>query len=171
MNISFLSLRVFRLLSSSLLLFPQHFGRYVLQPSSGICQTLELSQNFKLRPLLNPRGSPILSPENMSTETLWKDEDNSPKTLNDKNHQASSQKFRQLNISYVDCKKTRFSCIMFIFQTLKTKEFEANCLFKYLLEVQFIHIHNQQSKCLKRTRILETRVALVDGITINKQKT
>ena len=25
-----------------------------------------------------------------------KDEDNSPKTLNDKNHQASSQKFRQL---------------------------------------------------------------------------
>ena len=26
------------------------------------------------------------------------DEDNSPKTLNDKNHQASSQKFRQLKI-------------------------------------------------------------------------
>ena len=25
-----------------------------------------------------------------------KDEDNSPKTLNDKNHQASSQKFKQL---------------------------------------------------------------------------
>ena len=25
-----------------------------------------------------------------------KDEDNSPKTLNDKNHQASSQKFRKL---------------------------------------------------------------------------
>ena len=25
-----------------------------------------------------------------------KDEDNNPKTLNDKNHQASSQKFRQL---------------------------------------------------------------------------
>ena len=29
-----------------------------------------------------------------------KDEDNSPKTLNDKNHQASSQKFRQL-ISFI----------------------------------------------------------------------
>ena len=29
-----------------------------------------------------------------------KDEDNSPKTLNDKNHQASSQKFRQLVYSY-----------------------------------------------------------------------
>ena len=29
-----------------------------------------------------------------------KDEDNSPKTLTDKNHQASSQKFRQL--SYTD---------------------------------------------------------------------
>ena len=27
-----------------------------------------------------------------------KDEDNSPKTLNDRNHQASSQKFRQLAI-------------------------------------------------------------------------
>ena len=27
-----------------------------------------------------------------------KNEDNSPKTLNDKNHQASSQKFRQLGI-------------------------------------------------------------------------
>ena len=31
----FLSLRVFGLLSSSLLLFPQRFGRYVLWPSSG----------------------------------------------------------------------------------------------------------------------------------------
>ena len=29
-----------------------------------------------------------------------KDEDNSPKTLNDKNHQASSQKFRQLRRTY-----------------------------------------------------------------------
>ena len=30
-----------------------------------------------------------------------KDEDNSPKTLNDKNHQASSQKFRQLNSTLI----------------------------------------------------------------------
>ena len=30
------------------------------------------------------------------------DEDNSPKTLNDKNHQASSQKFRQLMILYLN---------------------------------------------------------------------
>ena len=30
-----------------------------------------------------------------------KDEDNSPKTLNDKNHQASSQKFRQLRMYQV----------------------------------------------------------------------
>ena len=29
-----------------------------------------------------------------------KNEDNSPKTLNDKNHQASSQKFRQLRKSW-----------------------------------------------------------------------
>ena len=27
-----------------------------------------------------------------------KDKDNNPKTLNDKNHQVSSQKFRQLNL-------------------------------------------------------------------------
>ena len=32
----FLSLRVFGLLSSSLLLFPQRFSRYVLLPSSGV---------------------------------------------------------------------------------------------------------------------------------------
>ena len=31
-----------------------------------------------------------------SCENKNKDEDNSPKTLNDKNNQASSQKFRQL---------------------------------------------------------------------------
>ena len=30
-----------------------------------------------------------------------KDEDNCPKTLNDKNHQASSQKFRQLSYYFV----------------------------------------------------------------------
>ena len=53
----FLSLRVFGLLSSSLLLFPQRFSRYVLRPSSGVCRTREPSRNFELRPLLNPRGS------------------------------------------------------------------------------------------------------------------
>ena len=58
----FLSLRVFGLLSSSLLLFPQRFGRYVLRPSSGVCRTREPSRNFELRPLLNPRGSPVLIP-------------------------------------------------------------------------------------------------------------
>ena len=35
----FLSLRFFGLLSSSLLLFPQRFGWYVLRPSSGVCRT------------------------------------------------------------------------------------------------------------------------------------
>ena len=53
-------LRVFRLLSSSLLLFPQRFGRYVLWPSSGVCQTREPSWKFELHPLLNPRRSPVL---------------------------------------------------------------------------------------------------------------
>ena len=35
----FLSLRVSGLLPSSLLLFPQRYGRYVLWPSSGVCRT------------------------------------------------------------------------------------------------------------------------------------
>ena len=56
-RVIFLSLRVFGLLPSSLLLFPQHFG---------CCGNNN------------------------------KDEDNSPKTLNDKNDQVLSQKFRQL---------------------------------------------------------------------------
>ena len=58
----FLSLRVFRLLSSSLLLFPQPFGWYVLRPSSGFCRTREPSRNFELRPSLNPWWSPVLIP-------------------------------------------------------------------------------------------------------------
>ena len=33
----YISLRVFGLLSSSLLLFSQRFGRYILRPSSGVC--------------------------------------------------------------------------------------------------------------------------------------
>ena len=48
----FLSLTVFGLLSLSLLLFPQRFGRYVLLPSSGVCRTREHSQNFELRPFI-----------------------------------------------------------------------------------------------------------------------
>ena len=42
----FLSLRFFGLLSSSLLLFPQRFGQYVLRPSSGVCRTREPSRNY-----------------------------------------------------------------------------------------------------------------------------
>ena len=58
----FLSLRVFKLLSSSLLIFPQRFGGYVLRPSSCVCRNRELSRNFELRPLLNPWGSSVLIP-------------------------------------------------------------------------------------------------------------
>ena len=58
----FLSLRFFGLSSSSLLLFSQRFGRYVLRPSSGVCRTREPSRNFELRTLLKPRGSPVLIP-------------------------------------------------------------------------------------------------------------
>ena len=42
-----LSLRVFGLLSSSLLLFPQRFSRYIIRPSSGVCRTREPSPNFE----------------------------------------------------------------------------------------------------------------------------
>ena len=58
----FLSLRVFGLLLSSLLLFPQCFGRYVLWPNSYVCWIWEPTWNFELCPLLNPRGSPVLIP-------------------------------------------------------------------------------------------------------------
>ena len=52
----FLSLRVFRLLSSSLLLFPQRFGRYVRRPSSSVCRTREPTRKFELRPSVKPPG-------------------------------------------------------------------------------------------------------------------
>ena len=124
---NFLSLWFFRLLSSSLLLFLQHFGQYVLQPSSGVCRTRELSRNFELR-LIETTGvacsdsfshnqvqvlsipvllltcsedwtcnfQMIVSVEPMTItitpcvqQDTWhcgnnKDEDNSPKNLNDK---------------------------------------------------------------------------------------
>ena len=85
----FLSLRIFGLLSSSLL-FPQRFGWYVLRPSSGVCRTRDSSRNFELREEVRRTYQPKHCGNNN------KDEDNSPKILNDKNQQASSQKFRQL---------------------------------------------------------------------------
>ena len=47
-NKLFLLLRVFGLLSSSLLLFPQRFGWYVHRPSSGVCLTREPLRNLKI---------------------------------------------------------------------------------------------------------------------------
>ena len=55
-HLYFLSLRVFRQLSSSLLLHSQLFGQYVLRPSSGVFIELEPA------PLFNPRGSLVLIP-------------------------------------------------------------------------------------------------------------
>ena len=52
----------FRTIVFIIIVFPQRFGRYVLRPSSGVCQTREPTRNFELRPLLNPRGSPVLIP-------------------------------------------------------------------------------------------------------------
>ena len=62
-----LSLRVFGLLSSSLLVFSQRFCRYVHRPTSDVCRTREPLRNFELRPLLNPRGSPVLIPSAMTS--------------------------------------------------------------------------------------------------------
>ena len=76
----FLSLRVFRLLSSSLLLFPQRFDWYVLRPSSGICWTWEPTQNFELS-FIESTG--VACCRGLCGNNN-KDEDNSPKTLNDK---------------------------------------------------------------------------------------
>ena len=47
----------------TLLLFPQHFARYVLRPSSDVCLTREPTWNFKLRPLLNPSGGCRFNPD------------------------------------------------------------------------------------------------------------
>ena len=49
-------------MSSFLLLFPLSFGQYVFRFSSGVCRTREPTQNFELRPLLNPRESFVLIP-------------------------------------------------------------------------------------------------------------
>ena len=54
------SLLLFPHIYTSLFLFPHRFGRYVHRPSSGVCRTREPSRNFEPRPLLNPRGSPVL---------------------------------------------------------------------------------------------------------------
>ena len=82
----FLSLRVFRLLSLSLLLYSQGFSWSVFQPSSGVlCQTWHET----------PEGSQKMHQPKCS-EYNNKDEDNSPDTLSDKNYPASSQKFRQI---------------------------------------------------------------------------
>ena len=67
----FLSLRVFGLLYSSLLLFPQRFGRYVLRPSWVVPRTREPTQNFELHPLLNPQGSPVLIPFAITGYKCW----------------------------------------------------------------------------------------------------
>ena len=83
----FLSLRVFGLLSSSSLLFPQYFGWYVLQPSSGVCRVSRVWQTHE-------EGRRTYQLKRCGNNN--KDEDNSPKTLNDKNQQALFQKFRQL---------------------------------------------------------------------------
>ena len=128
----FLSLRVFGLLSSSLLLFPQRFGQYILLLQVFVeLGNLHRTTNYVLygfHGILNTctrlwlTESEQATPEDSIKDVVRssvkvlefdkhlkkaggyikrcgnnnKDEDNSLKTLNDKNQQASSQKFRQL---------------------------------------------------------------------------
>ena len=56
----FLFLRVFGLLSSSLLLYSQCFDQYVLWLSSGVCRTQEPAWNFKPCPLFNLGGGSLV---------------------------------------------------------------------------------------------------------------
>ena len=74
----FLSLRVFGLLSPSLLLFSQRFGRYVLRSSSGVCR-IQYMNGVRQTPEEGRRTYPPKCCENNN-----KDEDNCPKTPNDK---------------------------------------------------------------------------------------
>ena len=98
-----LSLRVFGPLSSFLLLFPQRFDRYVLRLSSGVCRTREPSRERSRVRQTPEEGRRTYQPNCCGNNN--KDEDNSPKTLNGKNHQASSQKFRQQRKFYLQGKK------------------------------------------------------------------
>ena len=112
-------------MSSSLLLFLQCFGRYVIWPS-GVCQTRKPSLNFELCPLLNPQGgvslvliplaitgykcqvflycySPTVRIEPATSRWLSPEKLREPMPITvtlcillDTNHQDSSQKFRQL---------------------------------------------------------------------------
>ena len=77
-------LRVFGLLSSSLLLFPQRFGRYVLWPSSGgfnkgRSSMFHIGSRVRQTPEEGQRTYRLKRCGNNN-----KDEDNSLKTLNDK---------------------------------------------------------------------------------------
>ena len=58
-SITFLTafiIKGFGLLSSSLLLFPQRFGRYVLRTSSDVCRTRKPIWNFELGPYYRIHG-------------------------------------------------------------------------------------------------------------------
>ena len=81
----FLSLRVFGLLSSSLLLllFPQRFGRYVLRHSSGVCRSSKIREGSWVRQTPE-EGRWTYRPKRCGNNNNNKDEDNSPKTLKDK---------------------------------------------------------------------------------------
>ena len=99
----FLSLRVFGLLSSSLLLFPQRFSQYILRPSSGVCRTRGRSSKFRegFRVRQTPEeGRRTYRPKRYGNNN--KDEDNSPKTLSDKNTRVFS-----LNSEYLPMPPTR----------------------------------------------------------------
>ena len=72
-QIFFLSLKVF-LTIVFILIFISTMFQPICPPSSSVCRTWEPTQNFKLRPLLNPPRSPVLSSLS-SVESTEKDID------------------------------------------------------------------------------------------------
>ena len=103
----FLSLRVFRLLSSSLLLFPQYFGQYVLLLQVFVeLRNLPGTSNYILYWIHGVTCSDSVSHNRVKVLSIPvlllacgnnnKDEDNSPKTLND-NFSMFSNTLQQCN--------------------------------------------------------------------------
>ena len=164
----FLSLRFFRLLSSSLLLFPQHFGRYVLRPSSDVCRTREPSRNhggrlfwFRLANGIRTgdargfnnrlsskfcEGSRVRQTSEEGRRTYRpkrcgnnnKDEDNSPKNLNDKNQMDLFELLFKMIINYINTMTLKILMLQYLMKYLLFLRW----LWRYMFVLYVIGDHN-----------------------------
>ena len=106
----FLSLRVFGLLSSSLLLFPQCFGRYVLRPSSGFCRQKSENPCFQknITFILISKYVSVLSIQYPFPWTRKKERKIKDETLNRKQNNASKKKKKEeISRKETDMKKEK----------------------------------------------------------------